>query len=260
MTAVREDIDADVYVVPDLTLLICPPSATGYDKQFFEIHWPHFLRHDQKIRTYALRWALSPSLISHMMGEVPWRLVRQVPDVRTMMPVLEELYRQAINEAIKQDRNMVIDPDICPAYVSGETTQLWKDLLSWCIQRPYTLTKVASHPGQPEELKIRLNSESIAIEVQIVRDISEWDTTYASTDLWDQYSLPRSGETYYKAPPYWQPGQPLPKRKVRDRVGFIDQEGRLWLWDRAEGHWDVQDRRPGLGKYIRVTTDGQLLD
>jgi hypothetical protein len=58
----------------------------------------------------------------------------------------------------------------------------------------------------------------------------------------------------------WQKGRIFETRRVvvkgETRYGPIDTNGHVWLWDRSEGHWDVQLRGGG---YYRISANGQKL-
>lgn len=55
----------------------------------------------------------------------------------------------------------------------------------------------------------------------------------------------------------WRKGHAFPRRLVVGRnLGYLDSEGRVWLWDRKEHHWDIQ---LGGSKYIRVNHTGDRL-
>jgi hypothetical protein len=55
----------------------------------------------------------------------------------------------------------------------------------------------------------------------------------------------------------WRQGRAFPYRRCEnsDRSGYVDFEGREWVWDQYERHWDVQ-----TNPYLRVTNTGDLLD
>ncbi len=56
----------------------------------------------------------------------------------------------------------------------------------------------------------------------------------------------------------WREGRAFPRRLVGERgqIGYLDSEGRVWLWDRNEHHWDIQQ---GGSNYIRVNHTGDKL-
>jgi hypothetical protein len=55
----------------------------------------------------------------------------------------------------------------------------------------------------------------------------------------------------------WRKGGTFSKAKCKDsdRVGYVDFEGLIWVWDRDERHWDVQT----TPKHTRVSHTGQIL-
>ncbi len=56
----------------------------------------------------------------------------------------------------------------------------------------------------------------------------------------------------------WRKGKGFKSRRLPNRLGGpIDFEGRVWVWDVLERHWDVQ--LPG-GGYKRISHDGRPLD
>ncbi len=55
----------------------------------------------------------------------------------------------------------------------------------------------------------------------------------------------------------WRKGRAFLYRKCQnsDRNGYVDCEGREWVWDQNERHWDVQ-----TDPYLRVSNTGDRLD
>jgi hypothetical protein len=77
------------------------------------------------------------------------------------------------------------------------------------------------------------------------------------------------GENYYFVPPEdwraenvgdvaWRNGRAFPhaQSQFNPRSGYVDDGGRVWVWDGNERHWDVQLDQ---GEYIRVSHTGQAL-
>jgi hypothetical protein len=56
----------------------------------------------------------------------------------------------------------------------------------------------------------------------------------------------------------WRDGRAFPRKLAqhRNQVGYLDFEGRLWVWDRNERHWDVQNVD---GTYVRISHTGDRL-
>jgi hypothetical protein len=54
----------------------------------------------------------------------------------------------------------------------------------------------------------------------------------------------------------WRAGHAFPRALAgnRNRVGYLDYRGIIWVWDEGERHWDVQTE-----PYLRVTCTGDVL-
>lgn len=72
--------------------------------------------------------------------------------------------------------------------------------------------------------------------------------------------LPIYGEFKFIPPDNWRSSL-SPPRNHKDPYGFIDNEGRVWCWDRLHNnHWDVQQSIDSCrGKYVNVSPEGVLL-
>jgi hypothetical protein len=219
-----------------------------------------FLKHDDKIREYGFFWALSDALKTHLLGEFPWSAVGEIGWVRDVMVSFPGWLRPVEPLLVEHQPGVVAEPDIVPVYVSDETKQAWLDVLAACVQEDTALSRIASSPQQPAaNLYVLLDEHAPAHVVKLVRQIAEWDAVLAQVDLWARHRLPRAGDHPYQPPPQWQPGQPFPWKHCARGVGFVDASGRIWVWDHAEEHWDVQGRRQGLGRYMRVTCGGEQI-
>jgi hypothetical protein len=75
-----------------------------------------------------------------------------------------------------------------------------------------------------------------------------------------------NGRYYYLPPQHWLPdevprhvwreGRAFPREfsPERNKLGYMDDEDRCWVWDSEERHWDVQ--LGGKDNYYRITHDG----
>lgn len=54
----------------------------------------------------------------------------------------------------------------------------------------------------------------------------------------------------------WRAGRIFARGQIQRHAGYVDCEGRIWEWDSAERHWDVQF--PG-GGYARISHTGENL-
>lgn len=57
----------------------------------------------------------------------------------------------------------------------------------------------------------------------------------------------------------WRSGRAFPRvhSPERDRMGFLDYQGHVWVWHEKEGHWDVQFG--GYNNYLSVNHLGRIL-
>jgi hypothetical protein len=269
-------LPSHVWVVPDISLLICPPQLSPYETDFYIRYSTIFLKHDEKVkelqnRIFELReeygykcevtWALSDELKVQLYNEFPWNAINEIPWVRDMMLTFPSWVEAANPLLVEPDYNAQLEPDIVPDHVQDETKQTWLDVLVTCMRETTDLSRLASYPEQAAvKLRVLFDDEnSYEYEIKLIREITEWDAVRRRLDPWFAEGLPWRGEYSYK-PHDWNPGQAFPKGNTRRGPGFLDEHKQIWVWDRAEQHWDVQERRQGLGKYFRVSSDGRLLD
>jgi hypothetical protein len=247
-----------VQVAPDLALVACPPDPEPWNREFYDLFSQVFLKHDEKVREYKFTWALSDKLLVCLLGnEFPWNAVGKVGWVYDLMVAFEEWRRTIKPLPVEHCPGVQVEPDITPSHVGDETKQAWSDVLAGCVQTDAALSYVASFPRQPV-LRLWVRWNASASEIELIRQVAEWDAVLVQVDPWFRNGLPRVGDYPYEPPGSWHKGQPFP-RGTGGR-GFLDVKGRTWIWDREEEHWDVQDRRPGRGRYIRVTSDGRRLE
>lgn len=248
-----------VWAVPELVLVVCPPDPDPWNSGFYVLYSTVFLKHDEKIRECGFTWALSDELRTHLLCEFPWNAVNEIGWVRDIMVTFPGWLEIVTLPSIEHHPDVQAEPDIVPSHVGDGTKQAWLDVLADCVQEDTALSRVASYPQQPVvHLRVLLD-EGVSAHVELVRQIAEWDVVLAQIDPWARHRLPRAGEYPYEPPDYWQPGQPFPRGHTARGAGFVDTEGRIWVRDRAESHWDVQDRRQGRERYTRVTNGGERL-
>lgn len=75
----------DVWITPDLALMLCPEPTGSDDRIFIDQIWPLFQQHTDEIDGRKFRWAISSELVETILRgeEYPWSAVEQVPWVRT---------------------------------------------------------------------------------------------------------------------------------------------------------------------------------
>jgi hypothetical protein len=247
-----------VQVVPDLALVACPPDPDPWDREFSDRFSQVFLVHDEKVREYEFAWILSDKLLLHLLGnEFPWNAVGKIDWVTDLMIAFEGWHRTLNPLPIEHCPSVQVEPDITPSYIGDETRQAWLDVLAGCVQTDTALSYIASFLQQPV-VRLRVHLNASASEIELIRQIAEWDAVLAQVDPWFKHSLPRARNHSYEPPKSWRWGQPFPRGERG--IGFLDVKGRTWIWDREEEHWDVQDRRSGRGRYIRVTSGGRRLE
>jgi hypothetical protein len=249
-----------VQVVPDLALVACPPDPEPWNREFYDLYSQVFLKHDEKVREYEFVWALSDELLLCLLGnEFPWNAVGEIGWVTELMVAFEEWRRTIKPLPVEHYPGVLVEPDITPNYVGGETKQAWLDVLAGCVQSETALSYIASFPQRlVVRLRVCLGQSASEYMMKLIRQVAEWDAVLAQVDPWFRHSLPRVGNCPYEPPRFWHWGQPFPKGE--GGIGFLDAKGRTWIWDREEKHWDVQDRHPGRGRYIRVTSEGRRLE
>jgi hypothetical protein len=268
-----------IRIVPDLSLLICPPNLNQWDTDFYLLYSTVFLQHDEKVKELRkkivdlqheygyeceIAWALSDELKLQLYNEFPWNALNEIPWVRDMMLTFPSWVDAVESLLVEPYPNALMQPDIVPSHIKNETKQTWLDVLVACMQNATDLSRITSHSEQKQgvvQLYVRFNDEnSKEYEVKLIREITEWDAIRKQLDPWFAEGLPWNCEYPYKPPRNWHPGEPFPKGNTHRGPGFVDETKQTWVWDMAEHHWDVQERRQGLGKYFRVSSDGRLLD
>ncbi|HEC83991.1 MAG TPA: hypothetical protein ENI48_01935 [Thioploca sp.] len=268
-------LPSHIRIVPDLSLLICPPNPNQWETDFYILYSTVFMQHDKKVKELRERilelreygyqcevaWALSDELKVQLYNEFPWNAINEIPWVRDMMLTFPGWVEAVESILVEHDSNAKIEPDIVPSHVKDETKQAWLDVLVAGMQNTTDLSRITSYPEQ-ETVQLRVlfyDDDSEEYEVKLIRRITEWDAVRQQLDPWFVEGLPWHGEYPYR-PDNWISGKPFPKRNSRRGPGFLDKHQQIWVWDRAEHHWDVQERRQGFGKYFRVSSDGRLLD
>lgn len=252
-----------VYVVPDLALLVCPPDITPHDLTFFDEYWHHFLQHDEMVEANGFCWMVSDELKICLMNTFPWSNLDEVPWLRGFYEEFFLLWSKWHSPDVHIERypEAQISPNIVPDYVEEATKQAWHDVLTTCGQENHANAQVASHPQQiVSQLRIVPCEEAEEVYILgIVCTIEQWDATLATMNPWVAAHLPQHGDYPYVPPVSWQHGHPFPRSKCSHGNGFLDDQRRIWIWDKAEQHWDVQHYPYKRGAYDRITIDGRML-
>jgi len=249
-----------VWAVPDLALVVCPANPDPWDGDFCVLYSTVFLKHDEKVREYGFDWALSDELKTSLLNEFPWHAVGRVGWVRDLMVTFPGWLQEVRVFPVEHHPGAQVEPDIAPAYVGDATKQAWVDVLATSTCSEMVRCRVASFPQQTAgPLLLVLDEGQAPFVVQLVRQLAEWDVVLAEIDPWARNGLPSGGEHPYNPPRHWHEGQPFPRQQCVRGAGFLDADGRIWVWDGTEGHWDVQEEQEGLGRYMRVKTDGMAL-
>ncbi len=251
-----------VWVVPDLALVVCPRDQDFYDQHFFENLWQRFLQHDAILTTCGFHWCLSDALIISLQGEFPFAWLE------TKIAWVMDFYDDFFGFWDRKERIPVdaypqctLQPDIVPTFVTDDTRQAWLDTLATCAYQDATLSCVASHTDQPI-ITLQVNPDNASlVAVRVVRHSKEWQGVYKQVNPWVAAGLPepKQGSYAYNPPATWQQGQPFPKAVTPRGYGFLDTNQNVWMWDKAEEHWDVQHSPYGRDNYTRVTRDGRVI-
>jgi len=249
-----------VWAVPDLALVVCPADCDPWNGDFCILYSTVFLKHDEKVRDSGFAWALSDELKSHLLDEFPWHAAATVGWVRDLMVTLSGWLEEVGVFPAEHHPDAQVEPDIAPTYVGDATKHAWVDVLATCARNQRVLSRVASFPQQTaDRLLLLLDEGEAPFVVQLVRQVAEWEAVLGEIEPWVGNRLPSGGEHPYRPPRHWHAGQPFPTQRCVRGGGFLDADGRIWVWDLAEGHWDIQEARQGRGRYMRVTTDGIAL-
>jgi hypothetical protein len=249
-----------VWAVPDLALLVCPASPDPWDCEFYVLYTTVLLEHHEKLRECGFFWAVSDELKTGLLYEFPWNAVSTVGWLRDLMVTFFAWLQEVGGFPAEHHPGAQTTPDIVPSYVSEMTKRSWLDVLVTCHRNDSDLCRVASFPQQTaDRLLLAVDNAQPPLVVWLVQSLTEWDAVLADLDPWVRNGLPSGGEYPYAPPRHWHEGQPFPKQRCVRGVGFLDDNGRIWVWDGVEGHWDVQEQREGAGRYTRIRTDGLAL-
>ncbi len=257
----------EVWVVPDVALLVCPPIRDAHDTTFLDYYWRFFLDHTtkvEKLSEHNFAWLMSDELINYVLSQPPWVEQLNLPQMLDMYVFFAEFVgrqRKDTWSAANTATSTQITPDIAPTHVDSNTKEAWLGLLASCAQKNAGWSHLASCPQQCTlATQVSVTTGTNSATLPLVCQSTEWDSVVKAVNPWVRHNLPAKGADFYAPPASWRWGDDFPPQVTGRGVGFQDEQGRAWVWDAAEAHWDVQDKRPGRGKYIRVWPDGRLVD
>ncbi len=265
-----------VWIVPDLSMLVCKNNGEDQFKAFYKQFAKVVLKHDEQVQALQkcvsslkpygyiceVSWAISAELKSQIEHEFPWSAmnVKWVRDLNAIFfPWLQHIVPLRISEHI----DVQITPDIVPDYVQDTTKWIWHNVLIACVRQSPLHTHIASSQQQQVTyVQVLPGKDMSAVVVELIRRIEEWEQVHERCDPWYREKLPSTGDVPYVPPKKWYPSPDtnFPVKSTNRGAGFEDADGCGWVWDKAEKHWDVQDRRQGYGTYWRITPDGRDLD
>jgi len=254
----------EVWIAPDIALLVCPPIQNAHDTNFLDHYWRFFLKHRDKIgelQDHRFAWISSDALIVNILGQFPWTDYDRVPWVRDLMVDFERWHSQHNAHLVVPATSTQSAPDSVPAHINADTKGAWLDVLAFCVQHNSLWSHLASCPQQCTlAIQVSITTGINSAIVPLVCQSADWEGVLKQVNPWVRHNLPTKGAQYYQPSATWRWGNEFPTQITSRGLGFQDEQSRVWVWDAAEEHWDVQDKRPGRGKYIRVWPDGRLVD
>jgi hypothetical protein len=256
------------HVFPDLALLSCPINPTEEKWGDFYVRFAVFIIHIDKLQwiqehigdlsAYSCDldyvWCVTDELLAQLLEEFPYSEAGNSAEGNQIWSYFSKWIESA--ERTKPwSKRFDIVPDIIPTHVSCKTRTEWKFLVAAASGDEDVVASLST--TEVERLRVQKQGGPFMVDILSPDD---WSEILELIDPWFRENLPKQGEFSYAPPEDWRWDRDFPKHHSDNkRYGFRDAEGRIWQWDREEKHWDVQDKRPGRGKYRRVTPDGDVL-
>lgn len=199
-------------------------------------------------------WCVTDELLAQLLAEFPYSEVGNSAEANQIWSPLSQ-WAESAKRINPWSKRFDIVPDIVPTHVSFQTRTKWKLLVAAASGDEDVVASLST----TEVEKLRVQKQGGPFMVDILSP-DDWSEILELIDPWFRENLPKLGEFPYTPPEDWRWDRDFPKHHSdNNRYGFRDAEGRIWQWDREEKHWDVQDKRPGRGRYRRVTPDGDVL-
>ncbi len=256
----------DVWITPDLALLLCPEPAGPDDREFMNQIWPLFQQHTDYISEHKFRWAISSELVETILrsDEYPWSALPTAPWLMTLYTDISLRLRGTMRPMGAPSRTYDLVPALFPEYSLPTTDDVWLQMVGWCHEQHRSQIYIASapqhHPGvNPVAIRYRGDMSDRGL-LKLIPQHLDYEDLREDVDPWYKAWLPDNGEFPYEPPPNWMPGQPFPGQMTPHGRGYVDAHRQVWVWDRVHNdHWDVQFNPPGAGRYRRVKPDGSLM-
>ena len=212
----------------------------------------------------------SRQLYENVTGSYPWDLLHQVGWIVDLGGLFFQWLQRAQIQYVEPRRATTLQlvPAVFMAYVTRDYPHLereWLWVLECAVQDIDQITAICSFEPRPDTVKLIGTNLDLDQDVQLLRNEADWRDLIESRDPWLRHQLPREGECPYVPDSSWSdiPGD-FPRRlcRPRDQVGFLDEQGRIWLKhiERGQIHWDVQCPPFGRELYFKVSPDGRLLE
>ncbi|MBA2677741.1 MAG: hypothetical protein H0U76_05020, partial [Ktedonobacteraceae bacterium] len=234
----------EVWVVPDIALLVCHPMRDAHDTTFLDYYWRFFLDHTTKVdqlSKHNFSWLLSDELINYVLAQPPWVEHLNVPQMLDMYLFFADFVgrqRQDTWSATNKVPSTQITPDVAPNHIDSDTKEAWLGLLELCVQKNARWSYIASCPQQCTlATQVSATTGTNSATLPLVCQSAQWDSVVKAINPWVRHDLPAKRADFYSPPASWRWGQDFPTQTLGSDLGFQDEKGRVWVWDKAEKHW-----------------------